>query len=129
MVTAPTRPSTRRYLATEVDSESIETTESSLENALEEAKSIESLAQTDTIKYVPQIDSRSHITQNLLKDGTSEAYKLLRRKSTSLHTFWAPYIMLITLTIQKSSRNPSAPPSPPTTNHIPSSLTPQDPQI
>ncbi len=77
IATVPTR-SWLRSLATEVDIDSLQSStdsiESSLENSLRQTKSIESELEHETVQYVPQIDSRSHTAQNLLKDGTAERY-------------------------------------------------------
>ena len=55
-----------------------ESIDASLDNSLQETKSIESEVEKQTVQYVPQIDSRSHIAQNLLKDGTGEKWSRLR---------------------------------------------------
>ena len=78
IATSPPRQWTR-CLATEVDLESIE---SSLDNSLKETKSIESEIQKQTNKLVPQIDSETHASLNLLKDGTAQEYTQLQRHST-----------------------------------------------
>ena len=79
IATIPARQWTR-CLATEVDLESIE---SSLDNSLKETKSIESEIQKQTDQLVPQIDSQTHASLNLLKDGTAQEYNKLQRHSTS----------------------------------------------
>ena len=77
VATIPTRSWTR-FLATEVDIDTLKSStdsiEASLDNSLRETKSIESELEKETIQYVPQIDSRSHIAQNLLEDGTAERF-------------------------------------------------------
>lgn len=71
IATTPPKPWTRS-LATEVDLEDVE---SSLDNSLRETRSIESQIQEKSIQIVPQIDARTHATQNLVDDGTDEAYE------------------------------------------------------
>lgn len=83
LVTTPTKSWTRS-LATQIDLESVERSinsiESSLEHSLRETKSIESDVQNDAATVVPQINNHTHSTQNLLKDGTAQAYQHFRRQ-------------------------------------------------
>ena len=82
LTSVPARTWTRS-LATEVDLESIarsiDSIDHELQGALQQTKSIESQVQNDTYKLVPQIDSRTHVSRNLKKDGTAKFYESHRR--------------------------------------------------
>lgn len=74
---APPLRSWTRSLATEVDLEDVE---SSLDNSLRQTQSLESQIQEKTIQVVPQIDARTHASQNLVTDGTPQTYREHRRR-------------------------------------------------
>lgn len=102
IATIPARPWTR-CLATEVDLESIE---SSLDNSLRETKSIESEIQKQTDQLVPQIDSQTHTSLNLLKDGTAQEYNKLQRhkkRANALGSNIAPHYQPHTLVTRPPS--------------------------
>ncbi|MDI1484961.1 MAG: hypothetical protein OHK93_000095 [Ramalina farinacea] len=73
-----------RSLATETDLHDLQDTteaiDSSLSNATLQTKSIESQAEKSGVQYVPQIDARTQMSQQLLGDGTKYVYDRHRRQ-------------------------------------------------
>ena len=102
----PSRSCTRS-LATEVDIDTLQSTttgsiEASLDNSQRETESNESKAETGRVKYVPQINNRSRIAQELLEDGTDERWsrhlfsqKRTKSLGTSIdHNHYQPHRLL-----------------------------------